>query len=189
MYGLFESWFYVRASNADLYVFLLYVQPGAIIFDLKKNKDTRFPVKEESRFVSGWRNGLYDIGTFSTSNCRFAASSLTSLPIFFIGTDKNRFYPYESLAFKHLPDSLIGCMFTDQVFDNAAYEYTIQRKGWQGLETPELDAIPKVQRWDPDQALWWYAGVARMLYPCKTNLSLDTRRSFDMYALICTLYC
>lgn len=109
---------------------------------LKNDCDERFPVREESRYWYGFRNGLYH-------------------------TETDTFYAYDSIEFQHLPETIVGCQYFDQVFDNDEYEYVIQNhpEGWFGLKAPELDRIPAVQKWSVEEAKWWYVGGGRMLYP------------------------
>jgi hypothetical protein len=109
---------------------------------LKYNYDDRFPEKSPSRYWFAWNNGLYNI-------------------------QDDRFVPYNSLAFRYLPEEVVCCNYFDQTFENEEYEWWIHNSanGWYDIPTPPLEAICEVQGWSQDEREWWYAGGGRMLFP------------------------
>lgn len=132
---------YPKEENPELWG-AIFDKPGiwqSISRIIQKDYDTRFPIKIPQREYRSWRNGIYD-------------------------SEKDRFYPWDSPVIKNMPD-LVCCMYIDQEFKNDEYEYIIQKHGWRALDTPEMDAICKVQEWSQDECDWWYACLGRMMYP------------------------
>jgi hypothetical protein len=116
---------------------------------LKINVDDRFPDLEPSRFWYAFDTGVYCISD-------------------------DRFYAYDSLGFKHLPEDIVCCNYFPQKFDNTEYEWQMRHgisktEPWYNILTPQLNKICRTQQWSHAECKWWYAGGGRMLFPCKQH--------------------